>query len=212
MTMLNSLQKDIQVKLAESEEEFNKIYCVRKEVFGAEQSYTESCLQLNRMPNEQYILCYNKYFPIGTITTNISERYGDLDIDKYFDLSPYYAQHGKIAFWSRAAVLRVHRRSFANILMHIFMYKLFYAYRVQYIAVDCRIDNSISISFLPKLGYQRIGECIKGEIGPVIIWGAPLADCMANVSSYVEQKGMKYLLEPSFLSIQESSFSKEMSA
>lgn len=210
--MMLRIGKGIQIKLADSEEDYEMVYQVRKAVFGKEQGYLEKCLILNRRENQYYILCLQDNKPVGTVTAELSEKPGYLDIDKHYDLIQYYHKYGRLIFWSRIAVLREYRNSLISSLLYMFMHKLTTKLESGYIIVDCKMDNEISKNLLPKLGFKRIDTCVKGEIGPVIVWGATPNDYTKIFCSYVEQKGISELFRKYFDLSQNQNFSLVLQA
>jgi hypothetical protein len=59
---------------------------------------------------------------------------------------------------------------------------------VSYVIVDCKIDNYISRHLIPSIGFKPIGECMKGEIGSVIVWGTTTEEYTQAIYSYMERK------------------------
>ncbi|HEY3390952.1 MAG TPA: hypothetical protein VGK38_15340, partial [Prolixibacteraceae bacterium] len=95
--MLKSIKAKpkVQFKVADCKEDYEMIYRIRKAVFGQEQGYSEECLKLNRQENQYYILCLQDNIPVGTVTVEVSEKAGSLDLDKYYDLNKYYHKYGR---------------------------------------------------------------------------------------------------------------------
>ena len=183
-------EKGIQLKVANCVEDYEKVYQIRKVVFGQEQNYSEKCLRLGHSQNQQYILCLQNNQPVGTVTVELGEKNGDLDIDKYYNLAQYYSKYRRLLFWSRNAVIKEYRNGSIAPLLQMFMHKLVIEMDVGYVVVDCKTNNNVSKNMISRLGYNRIGNCIKGEIGPIIVWGLTLNNYSKNLRSYVEYKDM----------------------
>lgn len=157
--------------LALSTNELNEVREVREKTFGVEQNYCKDDIDLDLHYNDYYILCRRNGRGIGTQTAQIGYLSGDISLEKYFCLDAYYYRYKKIVFCSRNAVLSEHRNSSAAMLLYLFILKLCDYKQCTYIIADCKKDNEISCKILSGLGFEKIGECMKGLIGDVYVWG-----------------------------------------
>ncbi len=154
-----------------NEADYQKVYEVRKNVFGAEQGYCEKDLKLNNHPNEKYLLCLIDGQPVGTQTIQHGNFFGATDIDHYFNTSFLYQIAKQLIFCSRNAVLKNYRGTIIPILLYSKIFNYCCQQNIPFLLTDCKKDNSMSNKLFPKLGFVKIGECNKGSIGPVIVWG-----------------------------------------
>lgn len=161
----------IRLILAHSEEEYRMVYDLRRRVFGEEQGYCEENIQLPMNKDEFYILALNRNKPVATLTFQIGYAPGDIEFERYFDLSEYYRKYNALLFCSRNAVIKEYRSSGITIALYMYIYKLCCHEYIPYVVIDCKKDNIISNNLFPRLGFAMIGECIKGTIGDVNVWG-----------------------------------------
>lgn len=184
------LEKEYEMVLALSGSELKEVRDVRSKTFGVEQNYCQADLDLDLRFNDYYILCRRNGKAIGTQTAQIGYLLGDISFEKYFNLDAFYRQYAQLIFCSRNAVLAKYRNSSAAMLLYLFILKLCDYTQCRYIVTDCKKNNAISCKILNSLGFEKIGECLKGAIGEVYVWGLYRDD-----SPYIKNPVKRRVLE-----------------
>ncbi|HAR63321.1 MAG TPA: hypothetical protein DF296_03095 [Candidatus Margulisbacteria bacterium] len=145
--------KGIIYKIAETEEDFEAVYQVRKNVLVKELGYSEKLLEVEKSNNYLHLLAIKEENPIGAITINLPDDKNTLSIDKYYDLKTYKSDND--VEFKRLAVINyrkniiigstlmglafiyVKKKNFQNIFLttpvtnyHIGLYQKFAAQRI----------------------------------------------------------------------------------
>ncbi|MBU2703331.1 hypothetical protein Ga0466249_004476 [Sporomusaceae bacterium BoRhaA] len=173
----------ITMHLANTEQDVQEVYYVRREVFGKEQGYRKQDLVVGSKPNEYHILCKKGGVPIGAVTCEQGNSLGSISLEQYFDLKPYYEQYGMVMYYSRHAIIKEYRGTTVALALYYFLW-LFAKYRSCGFVVNVsRKDNKSVIAIMPKLGFKIAGECIYGSIGEVCVWKAELNDFLYDLDA-----------------------------